>query len=59
MLGFLSRVQYILLKVNMRLFEVEFYNPNQLTRIMFAKNRQEIRKKFPGNVYKIHRIVIT
>ena len=43
----------------MKLFEVEFYNPNQLTRIMFAINRQAIRAKYPGDVYKIHRIVIT
>lgn len=40
----------------MRLFEVEFYDTTK--RIVFAKNRQEIWKKFAGNVYKIERIVI-
>lgn len=40
----------------LRLFEVEFYDTTK--RIMFAKNRQEIRKKYAGNVYKIERIVI-
>lgn len=43
----------------MKMFEVEFYNPNQLKVIMFALNRQAIRTKYPGDVYKIHRIVIT
>ena len=43
----------------MKMFEVEFYNPNQLKKIMFAINRQAIRAKYPGDVYKIHRIIIT
>ena len=40
----------------MRMFEVEFYDTTK--RIIFAKNRQEIWKKFSGNIYKIERIVI-
>ena len=45
-----------ILEINMRMFEVEFYDTSK--RIMFAKNRQEIWKKFPGDVYCINRIVV-
>jgi hypothetical protein len=41
---------------SLRIFEVEFYDTTK--RIVFAKNRQEIWKKFTGNVYKIHRICV-
>lgn len=40
----------------MKLFEVEFYDTTK--RIIFAKNRQEIWKKYAGNIFKIERIVI-
>ena len=41
----------------LRMFEVEFYGWYP-TRIIFAKNRQEIWTKFPGIVRKIYRIEI-
>jgi hypothetical protein len=40
----------------MRIFEVEFYDTTK--RIVFAKNRQEIWKKFSGDVYKIELICV-
>lgn len=40
----------------LRIFEVEFYDTSK--RIVFAKNRQEIWKKFPGNIYEIHLICV-
>ena len=40
----------------LRIFEVEFYDTT--TRIVFAKNRQEIWKKFPGDIYCIHLICV-
>lgn len=40
----------------MKLFEVEFYDTTRI--IMFAKNRQEIWAKFPGDIYEIHRIIV-
>ena len=39
------------------MFEVEFYGAFP-SRIMFAENRQEIWKRFPGLVRQIHRIVV-
>ena len=41
----------------MRLYEVIFYGVFA-PRIMFAKDRQSIRKKYPGIVDKIYRIDI-
>ena len=41
----------------MKMFEVDFYGAFP-SRIVFAKNRQEIWKKFPGIVRKIHRICV-
>ena len=39
------------------MFEVEFYGAFP-ARIVFAKNRQAIWRKWPGMVRQIHRIVV-
>ena len=41
----------------MRMYEVIFYGAFS-PRIMFAKTRMDIRRKYPGIIDKIHRIVI-
>ena len=42
--------------ITLRIFEVEMMDTTK--RIVFAKNRQEIWKKFSGNVYQIHLICV-
>lgn len=42
----------------MRMYQVIFYGAFSEC-IMFAKTRMDIRRKYPGIVKEIHRIVIT